>query len=984
MHAPSCGFVPLTLVTGPANAAKAGVVVDRIRAWLPREPLLVVPTQADVGHYQRELAGAGVVFGAQVTTFSGLIGAIAQAVGVSGRVLGPVAQERVLRAAISSSALDRLAASADTTGFTHAARDFLAELQRELISPQRLGSAVAQAAAQDAGGHWDQLREVAEIYGRYQQRLRALRAHDAETYAWEALDELRTQPRSWNSRPVLMYGFDDLTRMQLDAVETLSGRTQADVLLTLPYEAGRTAFGGRATTVQTLAPLAAEHIVLEPTPSHYEECSRAALHHLERSLFEPTTALAPSGGAVKLLEAGGERAESELVASEILRLLSEGVPAGEIAVLVRGSSRQDVMASVLNSYEIEVCGMSRGALGESRLGAGLLALARAVSPAGKAQDLLRWLRTPGRLSDPDPVDRLEMLIGRRRISSVDEARKHWQGPPELLERLDEMQAAAGKGSLELLDVLAAEAHDVWMAPLHRLAAVLDTRQLAMAQAATAIRGAIAELRRLAVADPGLLPTPQGALDAVAGVQISVSRGDAGVLIADPLEIRARRFTAVFVCGLEDGNFPSRSQAHAFLSDADRRALAAAGGLVLPDRGPSLDHERYLFYATCSRPQRFLGLSWCSSTEEGDPVQASAFLDAVSTHFEPELWENRRRRLLADVTWGSSEAPTARELRRARAAARREPAPPGLGAPDMPSVLQLLAARTQESARGLENFAACGVRWLVESLLRPARVQPDSDALKRGSIAHAVLEKTLRRLKQRTGSALLSPERIDVAVAELREVIRELAEAAETAVDKTLVWAVHADAERYLRGEAETGAGYEPTYLEWSFGSESDETAPLRLADGTGVTGRVDRIDVAGSHAIVRDYKHRTVHPAARWVPDRRLQAGLYALAARERLQLKPVAAVYQPLSGPDLRPRGILRDDLDGTYVGGDVLSDEDFDAALSEVAAIATQAAQDLRAGRIRSCPQTCSPRGCMYPTICRGAGDSEQDNDSGSGGAA
>ena len=36
--------MPLTLVTGPANAAKAGYVLERLREVLHREPLLVVPT----------------------------------------------------------------------------------------------------------------------------------------------------------------------------------------------------------------------------------------------------------------------------------------------------------------------------------------------------------------------------------------------------------------------------------------------------------------------------------------------------------------------------------------------------------------------------------------------------------------------------------------------------------------------------------------------------------------------------------------------------------------------------------------------------------------------------------------------------------------------------------------------------------------------------------------------------------------------------
>ena len=40
--------MPLTLITGPANAGKAGRVLDAYRASLHREPLLVVPTRSAV------------------------------------------------------------------------------------------------------------------------------------------------------------------------------------------------------------------------------------------------------------------------------------------------------------------------------------------------------------------------------------------------------------------------------------------------------------------------------------------------------------------------------------------------------------------------------------------------------------------------------------------------------------------------------------------------------------------------------------------------------------------------------------------------------------------------------------------------------------------------------------------------------------------------------------------------------------------------
>ena len=55
--------VPLNLVLGPANAAKAGEVLGSYALAAQRDALLVVPTAADVAHYGRELASPGVTLG---------------------------------------------------------------------------------------------------------------------------------------------------------------------------------------------------------------------------------------------------------------------------------------------------------------------------------------------------------------------------------------------------------------------------------------------------------------------------------------------------------------------------------------------------------------------------------------------------------------------------------------------------------------------------------------------------------------------------------------------------------------------------------------------------------------------------------------------------------------------------------------------------------------------------------------------------------
>jgi ATP-dependent helicase/DNAse subunit B len=938
------GRMPLTLITGPANAAKAGAVLERFRAALPREPVLVVPTPADAEHYQRELSAEGIVVGAEVVTFRTLVRQLAAAAGVRARVLGAVARERLVRAVVAEADLHALARSAASPGFPAAAEALFAELGRSLIGPARFTRAVRDwEATGEAPSH---AGELAQLYSAYHRRLEALGAVDAEGLARAALDALRERPAAWRGRPVFLYGFDDLTALQRDAIETLA--RHADVCVALAYEPGRAAFAGRAGTVELLKPLAERHEILEDRSEHYAPAARAALHHLERGLFEPGALRRAPNGAVRLLEAGGERAEAELVAAEVLELMGDGVLPEDIAVLVRGGG--GVLAQVLEAYGVPVSLDRRPPLAHTRLGAGVLAGARAAL-GGSAADLLTWLRTPGRLADPDVADALDAHVRRNEIATAREAAR-LLGPDAPSLELPEEPAA-------FLDALVAEADAIWTAPHRRAAAVLAPDEAADALAAGALREAAAELRALAAEEPALAGTREELIEALGRVPVRERAVEGAVLIADPLAIRARRFRAVFVCGLQEGEFPRHPEPEPFLDDAARFSLARASGIVLAPHEDVLPRERYLLYAAVSRPEEVLFLSFRSSDEEGDPVQPSAFIDDVRALFTDELWERRGRRLLAEVTWPPGSAPTPHELRRARAAAEEHGEPPPLGAPVSDPVLAALAARETEAARGLETFAGCGVRWLVDSVLRPQPTDPDPEPLRRGSVAHAVLEQTLRHL----GTAL-TPDSLPAALDALAAAMDDLRARASSARGRAFLRELEVDLRRILRYEAESGAGLEPRYLEWSF----DEENPLPLP-GIGVTGRVDRIDVdAAGRALVRDYKGRRVSAGARWAEDRRLQVALYALAVRELLGLEPVGALYQPVGARDVRARGIVRDDVPGAYVNGDVLDGEAFDAVLEEARETATRAASDLRAGRIRACPDSCLPQGgCAYPGICR-----------------
>jgi ATP-dependent helicase/DNAse subunit B len=965
--------MPLTLVLGPANSAKAGEVFGAYAAAAHRGALLVVPTAGDAEHYSRELAGDGAVLGS-VRTFAGLAEEVGRRAGYGARRLTSLQRERLTARAVGRARLDALARAAESTGFAPAAGDLVAELERSLVGPERFVQAMRRWATEDQR-RAAYARDVGAIYIAYARELERAQRVDGELFAWRALDALRAAPGRWGSDPVFFYGFDDLHPLERDAVETLSRVVGVDVMVSLTYEAGRAALQARAELVQELRPLAEKVIELPAVDEYYEPESRVVLHHIERSLFEaaPGAGRVEPGSVVRLLEAAGERGEAELIASEVIGLLRDGVPGDEIAVVYRSlSSAATVIASTFEAYGIPVAVARRVRFGHTSLGRSLLALARcALLPVddAPAEDLLDYLRSPGLLERPEVADALELKIRQQGLKTATQAREQLGFA---LDEIDGLRAAADP-AVEL----ARRARRLLAAPRRGAAAVLVGEEQLDAAALAAMLRALAELDELSEALDGreLIEV----LDALE-VDVGPSAPPGAVVLTEPLAIRARRFRAVFACGLQEGEFPRAPSPEPFLSDERRRELAACSGLRLRPRDDGLERERYLFYATVSRASEHLFLSYRSSDEEGNLELPSPFVADLAELLVPSWPERRRRRLLGDLVWSAEEAPTDRELARARAAA----AAPATGEPPEPvrvlSPTALAHVRHTEvlSAGALETYADCPVKWLVERELRPDRLEPESEPIARGSYMHDVLERVLQRL----GGAVM-PESLPEALRILEAVVAEpsptIAPGRPERLRRAVAETIAADLRRYLEHEAATGSRWQPEGLELRFGFEDEQESLPALTLGEGservaVRGAIDRVDVepGGQRAVVRDYKSgsaRPEHQGGHWSSDRRLQVALYMLAVRDLLGLEPIAGLYQPLGGRDLRARGVF---LEGAAVGGELVGTDARDperlqAELDGAAARAIALAARLRAGDLTPCPATCSRDGCRFPGICR-----------------
>jgi len=980
--------VPLKLVTGPANAEKARVVLDGYRAALGRgeEPILVVPTLADVERYRGELAAGGIVFGARVVRFDWLVGEAAARGGVRGRPLRALARERVAAGAVAATSLHALAASSATGGFARALLRLVDELEEARVTPQRLTQALRAWAAQDAGRS-AYGEEVAGLYAAYRRLLARLGRLDEPLFAAAALDALREDPAAWGQTPVFFYGFDDLSALQRDAVQTLAA-SAAHVVLSLAYEPGRLAFSGRATTFEELRHDGVEHRALQARAEHYAPAARDALHHLERRLFESPAAErlfdplpVDPGDAVTLLQGGGERAELELVAAEVARLIGEdGYEAGEIAVVLRDPGPvTPLLVEVFGALGVPIAIDRHTAFGHTALGRGLVALLRCALLNGGADDLLAWLRTPGLLRRPELADALEARARQEGARSAAAVRSLWEAEHWALDAIDRVREAHGRGAGELLASLGDELAALFAAPRRRAAEVLTGPAAQDADVLVAGRRALDEIAAIVAADRSLAPSPAQLAALLEELEVrSPGRPAPGcVTVTQPLALRARRVRALLLCGLQEGTFPAVPGAEPFFGDAERGEIAAASGLVLRRRD-DLGAERYLFYATVSRPQERLYLCWHESGDDGEPAVASFFVSDVRDLFGPGLWQRRRMRTLGEVGWPAGAAPTQRARLRAAAADGPRHGEAPIAALADEALLGGLRERATWSASAIELWAGCPVKWFVERRLDPEGLTPDPELMLRGQLAHAVLERTVAGLREQAHSARLDraalPLARELAIAALDDLRRRprLQMSRDPSRQRALVHRLRADLLRYLEHAADDGSELEPAALEVVFGGAGDGHPALELAGGVRIGGRIDRIDTGpGGEAIVYDYKGRNVKESACWRRERKYQIALYILAAREVLGLDPIGGLYQPLGGKDQRPRGLMLAgaDPDLDVVATDRHPREDFDAIVGGVVQDVLGAVGELRSGALQPRPHSCgyNGSGCAYPTICR-----------------
>ena len=370
-----------------------------------------------------------------------------------------------------------------------------------------------------------------------------------------------------------------------------------------------------------------------------------------------------------------------------------------------------------------------------------------------------------------------------------------------------------------------------------------------------------------------------------------------MLLAEPLAIRARRFRAVFVCGLQEGEFPRAGRVRAV---SVRRAPARAGGVL----GPA-----------AARPRGRAGPRALPVLRRASRAPPSACSSATAAPTRRATWRCRRRSSPTSPSCWCADWPRAP---RAAAAGRRRLGPPARRRPSASSSARwrprgaggrrragrpertlgaAALARVRHSrvvsAGALEPYGDCPVRWLVERELPPEQLEPEPEPIARGNLMHDVLERLLAELG--------GPVTADVAAA-ARAILERAAGPSRAGAGPARRRAAPSRPGRRAasdRGRPAPlpgargggGGGWRPVGLERRFGFDDGgglaAGARARRGRRAGAGPRRDRPHRRRPRrpragARLQERRARPEHGRrARWRADRRLQVALYMLVVRE-------------------------------------------------------------------------------------------------------
>lgn len=130
------------------------------------------------------------------------------------------------------------------------------------------------------------------------------------------------------------------------------------------------------------------------------------------------------------------------------------------------------------------------------------------------------------------------------------------------------------------------------------------------------------------------------------LQVGIKNSELGILpatqdqvvLGDTDRSRSRKVNVLFVIGINDGVFPTKSQEEGFLNDKDREKLASKGFELAKSSTELLYEEQFNIYRTFTLPEEKLFLLYSSNDKDGKPLRPSILIKKIKMAF-PNLIQN---------------------------------------------------------------------------------------------------------------------------------------------------------------------------------------------------------------------------------------------------------------------------------------------------------------------------------------------------------
>lgn len=904
----------LTLVTGRANAGKSGRAVDHVvaAAAAGRPAALVLPSHADALRAREELAGR-IAVGVEVTDAGGWI-ADAWTKRGDGRALLTAAVRAQTARAAAEAAVPLVGEVARSRGFSRA-------LQR--VAQRTAGRSLVPARSEGSAA-------IAVALGDYSRRLREA----GFVEPGEAVERLGET--GWGSGATLAFHrFTDIANYQERAV--LHAARLNDVLVAVTWENGFAAGEANDALVQRLLSAGAVHDHV-PTPATAEE-----LGLLEAQMFAPSAPIDASG-AVRLVVGSGLEAECAAAADEAAEAAQTWTP-GRVAVCFRDlAGRRGMIEAALRSrgvpHEIDVATPWR----QTALGRSMAALLRLALGDGTRAEAHAFAVSVLSGVNAEQARALDVEWRRRRVDQ-----------PRLL--LAGLAAIGGETqrAVALADASAVEIGDSWKElalHLYTVAVRQSGRRskVELRLDRSAAQSVIDAVQ--AVTASAEVASPRDLLHALAELEVNTGSGERedAVLVTEAHRVRSRRFDALIIGGLTAGEFPA-DPGESFARSTESELL---GSPIDPDGS-----ERFLFYVLATRARERLVLMRQTEDADGKPVRPSVFWDEVLDLYRtPEQARDGEAGGLkpyraVDPTMLTTVppmfTPDRSGVRERAARGVIDPPRPGRGAAPLEA---LVADREEWRVTEIEAYHSCPYRWFFDTRLRLREIDVAFGPREAGTLAHEVVARFYEQWLERYGSRV-TPDRLSDAIEMMESTGRQLAErvmvrgvSEQAAVDRALAWARHS-----VDVDAELYCGFDPAAFEYRFGGGAERNLEF---GGARLRGSIDRVDIGPAGLIVTDYKSSDVKAHDNFESAGLLQVVVYAVAARQAMELPIAGAFYRSFKTAEVRGFNSGVVPVSVQMKAGDVGAQEVWAELVTWAESVVRDSVAGMRAGNVAPAPRT------------------------------